>query len=84
MERQLLTKTKEIISLSVVSVDKIRISQVIICNSSEANQEIFRKEAKSNQDIFVFTNKGNLGRIKISDLGTQTLKNKGQNLVNLS
>lgn len=73
-------KDKEIISLSVVSVDKFGYLRNLSVNSSEANQEIFRKEAKSNQDIFVFTNKGNLGRIKISDLGTQTLKNKGQTL----
>lgn len=76
-------KDKEIISKSIVSIDKFGYLRNLSINSSEANQEIFRKDAKSNQDIFVFTNNGSLGRIKISDLGTQTLKNKGQTLSTL-
>lgn len=73
-------KDKEIISKSIVSIDKFGYLRNLSVNSSEANQEIFRKESLSNQDIFFFTNKGRLCRIKISDLGIQTLKNKGQTL----
>lgn len=73
-------KDKEIISKSIVSIDKFGYLRNLSVNSSEANQEIFRKESFSNQDIFFFTNKGRLCRIKISDLGIQTLKNKGQTL----
>ena len=73
-------KDKKIISKSIVSIDKFGYLRNLSVNSSEANQEIFRKESLSNQDIFFFTNKGRLCRIKISDLGIQTLKNKGQTL----
>lgn len=73
-------KDKEIISKSIVSIDKFGYLRNLSVNSSEANKEIFRKESLSNQDIFFFTNKGRLCRIKISDLGIQTLKNKGQTL----
>lgn len=76
-------KDKEIISKSIVSIDKFGYLRNLSVNSSEANQEIFRKESLSNQDIFFFTNKGRLCRIKISDLGVQTLKNKGQTLSSL-
>lgn len=76
-------KDKEIISKSIVSIDKFGYLRNLSVNSSEANQEIFRKESLSNQDIFFFTNKGRLCRIKISDLGIQTLKNKGQTLSSL-
>ena len=76
-------KDKEIISKSIVSIDKFGYLRNLSVNSSEANQEVFRKESLSNQDIFFFTNKGRLCRIKISDLGIQTLKNKGQTLSSL-
>ena len=76
-------KDKEIISKSIVSIDKLGYLRNLSVNSSEANQEVFRKESLSNQDIFFFTNKGRLCRIKISDLGIQTLKNKGQTLSSL-
>lgn len=76
-------KDKEIISKSIVSIDKFGYLRNLSVNSSEANQEVFRKESLSNQDIFFFTNKGRLCRIKISDLSIQTLKNKGQTLSSL-
>lgn len=70
----------EIVRKSILTVTKFGYLRKLSEKSGVDSQEIFRKSAMSNQSFVVFTNKGNLYNVKVSDISNHTLKNKGESL----